>query len=82
MSSSSLHAAPAPPAFFTEVVNSSSVQVLWELPGKAGKAEGFRLFYRRVPHALFQGPIQLPCLVNAHTITRLGEPAGLTLLSS
>lgn len=67
-----LHTAPTPPTFFTKVVNSSSVQVMWELPSKAGKAEGFRLFYRRVPHALFQGPIQLPCLVNAHTIADLG----------
>ncbi|XP_075867852.1 immunoglobulin superfamily DCC subclass member 3 [Nelusetta ayraudi] len=66
-----LGGAPTPPTFFTKVMNSSSVQVLWELPSKAGKAEGFRLFYRRVPHALFQGPIQLPCLVNAHTIADL-----------
>lgn len=77
--SSRLHTAPAPPTFFTKVVNSSSVQVLWELPSKAGKAEGFRLSYRRVPHALFQGPIQLACLVNAHTITDLGQYS--TLLS-
>lgn len=68
-----LHTVPTPPTFFTKVVNSSSVQVLWELPSKAGKAEGFRLFYRRVPHALFQGPIQLPCHVNAHTIADLGK---------
>lgn len=70
---SALCAVPTPPTFFTKVVNSSSVQVLWELPSKAGKAEGFRLSYRRVPSTLFQGPIQLPCHVNAHTITNLGE---------
>ncbi|KAF7645741.1 hypothetical protein LDENG_00199060 [Lucifuga dentata] len=62
---------PTPPTFFTKVVNSSAVQVLWELPDKAGKAEGFRLSYRRVPHADFQGPIQLPPHINAHTIANL-----------
>ncbi|XP_068188424.1 immunoglobulin superfamily DCC subclass member 3 [Antennarius striatus] len=67
---------PTPPTFFTKVVNVSSVQVLWELPSKAGKAEGFRLSYRRVPHAAFQGPVQLPCHVNAYTLTNL-EPGGV-----
>ncbi|XP_054619625.1 immunoglobulin superfamily DCC subclass member 3 isoform X2 [Dunckerocampus dactyliophorus] len=62
---------PTPPTFFTKVVNSSAVQVLWELPSKAGKAEGFRLSYRRVPNADFLGPIQLPCHINAHTIANL-----------
>ncbi|XP_029299598.1 immunoglobulin superfamily DCC subclass member 3-like [Cottoperca gobio] len=62
---------PTPPTFFTKVVNSSAVQVLWELPSKAGKAEGFRLSYRRVPHADFQGLTQLPCHINAHTISKL-----------
>uniref|UniRef100_A0A4W6CTS2 Immunoglobulin superfamily DCC subclass member 3 n=1 Tax=Lates calcarifer TaxID=8187 RepID=A0A4W6CTS2_LATCA len=62
---------PTPPTFFTKVVNSSSVQVLWELPSKAGKTEGFKLSYRKVPHAEFQGPIQLPYHVNAHTISNM-----------
>ncbi|CDQ67919.1 unnamed protein product [Oncorhynchus mykiss] len=62
---------PTPPTFFTKVVNSTAVQVLWELPSKPGKAEGFRLTYRRVPHTNFQGPVQFPCHVNAHTISRL-----------
>ncbi|CAB1320850.1 unnamed protein product [Coregonus sp. 'balchen'] len=62
---------PTPPSFFTKVVNSTAVQVLWELPSKPGKAEGFRLTYRRVPHTDFQGPVQFPCHINAHTISRL-----------
>ncbi|XP_034079841.1 immunoglobulin superfamily DCC subclass member 3-like isoform X1 [Gymnodraco acuticeps] len=66
---------PTPPTFFTKVVNSTAVQVLWELPSKAGKAEGFRLSYRRVPHADFQGPIQLSCHINAHTISELESGA-------
>lgn len=64
---------PTPPTFFTKVVNSSALQVLWELPSKAGKAEGFRLSYRRVPNADFRGPIQLPCHINAHVVSNLGK---------
>ncbi|XP_013860305.1 immunoglobulin superfamily DCC subclass member 3 isoform X2 [Austrofundulus limnaeus] len=64
---------PAPPTYFTKVLNSSAVQVLWELPSKAGKAEGFRLSYRKVPHSDYQEPIELPSDVNAHTISGL-EP--------
>ncbi|KAM3857931.1 immunoglobulin superfamily DCC subclass member 3-like [Diretmus argenteus] len=67
---------PTPPTFFTKVMNSSTVQVLWELPSKAGKAEGFRLSYRRVPQANYHEPIQLPCHVNAHTIAHL-EPGAV-----
>ena len=71
---------PTPPTFFTKVMNSTSVQVLWELPSKAGRAEGFRLSHRRVPHADFQGPIELPCHVNAHIISHLGECVCLCVL--
>ncbi|XP_065327386.1 immunoglobulin superfamily DCC subclass member 3 [Pelmatolapia mariae] len=67
---------PAPPTYFTKVLNSSAVQVLWELPTKAGMVEGFRLSYRRVPHAEYQSPIQLPCYVNAHTMSKL-EPGAV-----
>ncbi|XP_062846743.1 immunoglobulin superfamily DCC subclass member 3 [Trichomycterus rosablanca] len=66
---------PTPSAFFTKVVNLTSVQVLWELPNKAGKAEGFRLSYRRVPHGDFQGPVQMSCHTNAHTIAHLDPGA-------
>ncbi|XP_076158000.1 immunoglobulin superfamily DCC subclass member 3 [Alosa pseudoharengus] len=66
---------PNTPTFFTKVLNSTAVQVLWELPSKAGKAEGFRLSYRRVPHGEFQGPLQMPCHANAHTITHLERGA-------
>lgn len=64
---------PPPPAFFTKVVNVTSVQVLWELPNKPGKTEGFRLSYRRVPHGEFQGPLQMSCHTNAQTIVHLGK---------
>lgn len=71
---------PAAPTYFTKVMNSSSMQVLWELPSKAGKAEGFRLSYRRVPHGDFQAPIQLSCHTNAHTFSNLGKGGALWLL--
>ncbi|KAM9824695.1 immunoglobulin superfamily DCC subclass member 3 [Neosynchiropus ocellatus] len=66
---------PAAPTFFTKVVNSSAVQVLWELPSKTGKSQGFRLSYRRVPHVDYQGSIQLPYHVNAHTVSHLEHGA-------
>lgn len=68
-----VHTVPTPPTYFTKVVNSSAVQVLWELPSKAGKVEGFRLSYRKVPQSDFKEPIQLPYHVNAHTISDMGE---------
>ncbi|XP_037831744.1 immunoglobulin superfamily DCC subclass member 3 [Kryptolebias marmoratus] len=67
---------PAPPTYFTKVLNSSAVQVLWELPSKAGKAQGFRLSYRKVPHSAYQEPVELPPHVNAHTISDL-EPGAV-----
>ncbi|XP_017309572.1 immunoglobulin superfamily DCC subclass member 3 [Ictalurus punctatus] len=66
---------PTPPAFFTKVVNVTSVQVLWELPNKPGKVEGFRLSYRRVPHGDFQDPVQMSCHTNVHTIAHLDPGA-------
>ncbi|XP_055013593.1 immunoglobulin superfamily DCC subclass member 3 [Boleophthalmus pectinirostris] len=66
---------PSAPTYFTKVVNSTAVQVLWQLPSKPGKIEGFRLYYRRVPSADFQGPIQTAFHVNAFTITNLEREA-------
>ncbi|XP_070412146.1 immunoglobulin superfamily DCC subclass member 3 [Nothobranchius furzeri] len=67
---------PTPPTYFTKVLNSSAVHVLWELPGKAGQVEGFRLSYRRVPQPEYQEPIQLRCDVNTHVISDL-EPGAV-----
>ncbi|XP_059412389.1 immunoglobulin superfamily DCC subclass member 3-like isoform X2 [Carassius carassius] len=69
--STTLGGVPSSPTFFTKAINTTAVQVLWELPNKPGKAEGFRLSYRRVPHGEIQGPIQLPCHANIHTISHL-----------
>ncbi|KAG9334685.1 hypothetical protein JZ751_007219 [Albula glossodonta] len=67
---------PAAPSFFTKVVNSTAVQVYWELPGKAGKVQGFRLSYRKVPQSELQGPYLLESHVNTYTIARL-EPGAV-----
>ncbi|KAG5842713.1 hypothetical protein ANANG_G00180640 [Anguilla anguilla] len=67
---------PAAPSFFTKVLNSTAVQVYWELPGKPGKVEGFKLSFRKVPQADFQGPYVLASHVNTHTIARL-EPGAV-----
>ncbi|TSK31404.1 Immunoglobulin superfamily DCC subclass member 3 [Bagarius yarrelli] len=66
---------PTPPTFFTKVLNVTSVQVLWELPNKPGKVEGFRLSYRRVPHGDFQGPVHTSCHTNIYTIAQLDAGA-------
>ncbi|KAI7798764.1 putative immunoglobulin superfamily DCC subclass member 3-like, partial [Triplophysa rosa] len=75
VAATTLGGVPSPPTFFTKAINTTAVQVLWELPSKPGKTEGFRLTYRRVPIGLMQGPIELPCHVNAHTISHLDRGA-------
>ncbi|XP_064156449.1 immunoglobulin superfamily DCC subclass member 3-like, partial [Anguilla rostrata] len=67
---------PTAPSFFTKVLNSTALQVFWELPSKAGKLVGFKLFHRRVPDPDFQGPYLLPSQINTHTISHL-EPAAV-----
>ncbi|XP_036395685.1 immunoglobulin superfamily DCC subclass member 3-like, partial [Megalops cyprinoides] len=67
---------PTVPSFFTKVLNSTALQVFWELPNKPGKLIGFKLSYRRVPDPDFQGPYLLPSQINTHTISHL-EPAAV-----
>ncbi|KAJ8290075.1 hypothetical protein GJAV_G00008440 [Gymnothorax javanicus] len=67
---------PASPSFFTKVLNSTALQVFWELPSKAGQLVGFKLSYRRVPDPEFQGPFLLPSQINTHTLSLL-EPAAV-----
>ncbi|XP_039604015.1 immunoglobulin superfamily DCC subclass member 3 [Polypterus senegalus] len=66
---------PAAPVFFTKVLNSSAIQVFWELPDKPGKVEGFKLYYRRVPQHEFLGPQVLPSTTNAFVLTGLESSA-------
>ncbi|KAG7335959.1 hypothetical protein KOW79_000652 [Hemibagrus wyckioides] len=67
---------PSMPSFFTKVLNSTAVQIYWELPSKPGKLEGFKLSLRVVPQEQF-GPEELfPSHINTHTISHL-EPAAV-----
>ncbi|XP_048850012.1 immunoglobulin superfamily DCC subclass member 3-like [Brienomyrus brachyistius] len=66
---------PSAPTFFTKVLNSTTVQIFWELPSKPGKVEGFKLSYRKVPQPDFQAPHLLPCHVNTHTLSHLDSGA-------
>ncbi|KAK1151494.1 immunoglobulin superfamily DCC subclass member 3 [Acipenser oxyrinchus oxyrinchus] len=62
---------PATCGFFTKVLNSSAVQVFWELPHKPGRVQGFKLYHRRLPQPDFQGPQLLPSTSNAFVFTQL-----------
>lgn len=67
---------PSIVSFFTKVLNSTAVQIYWELPSKPGKLEGFKLSHRVVPQEQF-GPEELfPSQINTHTISHL-EPAAV-----
>uniref|UniRef100_A0A3B3R762 Immunoglobulin superfamily DCC subclass member 3 n=1 Tax=Paramormyrops kingsleyae TaxID=1676925 RepID=A0A3B3R762_9TELE len=66
---------PSAPTFFTKVLNTTTVQIFWELPSKPGKVEGFKLSYRKVPQPDFQAPHLLPCHVNTHTLSHLDPGA-------
>ncbi|KAJ1080959.1 hypothetical protein NDU88_001147 [Pleurodeles waltl] len=66
---------PAALSFFTKVINSTAVQVFWELPTKPGKIEGFRLFHRKIPSSIFEGPLILSSSANAFIYTNLEASA-------
>ncbi|XP_054877952.1 immunoglobulin superfamily DCC subclass member 3 [Poeciliopsis prolifica] len=70
-----LGSVPNPPICFTKVLNFTTVQVLWELPAKPGKTEGFKLTFRRIPLTDYHGPIQLPFHASAHTLSNLESRA-------
>ncbi|XP_072249471.1 immunoglobulin superfamily DCC subclass member 3-like [Leuresthes tenuis] len=76
VAATTLGGVPAPPTFFTKVLNQTAMQVYWELPGKPGKLEGFRLEYHGVSNPDFQGQEILPAHINTHTISHL-EPAAV-----
>ncbi|KAG7473433.1 hypothetical protein MATL_G00095810 [Megalops atlanticus] len=62
---------PAPPTLFTKVVNSTTVQAMWEPSAKMGQHEGFKLYYRKVHSSPFTGPITLTRNVTQFNITQL-----------
>ncbi|XP_076827624.1 immunoglobulin superfamily DCC subclass member 3-like isoform X2 [Brachyhypopomus gauderio] len=67
---------PTMPSFFTKVLNTTALQVYWELPSKPGKVEGFKLSYHMVPHEQSSTEEQFPSHINTHTISHL-EPAAV-----
>ncbi|XP_051577795.1 immunoglobulin superfamily DCC subclass member 3-like [Myxocyprinus asiaticus] len=67
---------PSMPSFFTKVLNSTAMQVFWELPSKPGRVEGFKLSHRMLPQQKFGTEERFPGHINTHTISNL-ESAGV-----
>ncbi|XP_073702998.1 immunoglobulin superfamily DCC subclass member 3 [Garra rufa] len=70
-----LGAVPTMPSFFTKVLNSTAMQVFWELPAKAGRVEGYKLSYRMLPQQEFRHEERFPAQINTHTISNLEASA-------
>ncbi|XP_073781730.1 immunoglobulin superfamily DCC subclass member 3 isoform X1 [Danio rerio] len=64
-------AVPTMPSFFTKVLNSTAMQVFWDLPAKAGRVEGYKLSYRMLPQQEFSHEERFPAHINTHTISNL-----------
>ncbi|KAK9391029.1 immunoglobulin superfamily DCC subclass member 3 [Crotalus adamanteus] len=50
---------PAALSFYTKILNTSTVQVFWELPSTPGRIEGFKLYLRKLPEPLASYEIKL-----------------------
>uniref|UniRef100_A0A671Q3I3 Immunoglobulin superfamily DCC subclass member 3 n=1 Tax=Sinocyclocheilus anshuiensis TaxID=1608454 RepID=A0A671Q3I3_9TELE len=70
-----LGAVPTMPSFFTKVLNSTAMQVFWELPAKAGRVEGYKLSHRKLPQQEFRHEERFPAHINTHTISNLEASA-------
>ncbi|XP_067412192.1 immunoglobulin superfamily DCC subclass member 3 [Emydura macquarii macquarii] len=68
---STLGEVPAMPSLFIKVLNSTSIQAVWEPSIKLGQHEGFKLYYRKVHMSHFTGPTLLPGNVTSYNITHL-----------
>uniref|UniRef100_H3B3H4 Uncharacterized protein n=1 Tax=Latimeria chalumnae TaxID=7897 RepID=H3B3H4_LATCH len=68
-----LGSVPAAPGFFTKVINATAIHVFWELPQKHGKIEGFKLYHRKLPGTVYEGPRLLPSTANSFVFNHLGE---------
>nr|XP_014346444.1 PREDICTED: immunoglobulin superfamily DCC subclass member 3-like [Latimeria chalumnae] len=71
-----LGSVPAAPGFFTKVINATAIHVFWELPQKHGKIEGFKLYHRKLPGTVYEGPRLLPSTANSFVFNHL-EPSAL-----
>ncbi|ROL53502.1 Immunoglobulin superfamily DCC subclass member 3 [Anabarilius grahami] len=70
-----LGAVPTMPSFFTKVLNSTAMQVFWDLPAKAGRVEGYKLSHRMLPQQEFRHDERFPAHINTHTISNLEAAA-------
>ncbi|XP_062847627.1 immunoglobulin superfamily DCC subclass member 3 [Trichomycterus rosablanca] len=75
VTATTLGGVPSMPSFFTKVLNSTAMQVYWELPSKPGKVEGFKLSHRVVPQEQFGPDERFPGHINTHTISHLESSA-------
>ncbi|KAI7806106.1 putative immunoglobulin superfamily DCC subclass member 3-like, partial [Triplophysa rosa] len=67
---------PSMPSFFTKVLNSTAMQVFWDLPSKAGRVEGYKLSHRMITQQETTTEERFPSHINTHTISNL-EPAAV-----
>ncbi|XP_023964917.2 immunoglobulin superfamily DCC subclass member 3 isoform X2 [Chrysemys picta bellii] len=68
---STLGEVPAIPSLFIKVLNSTTIQAVWEPSVKLGQHEGFKLYYRKVHLSHFTGPMLLPSNITSYNITHL-----------
>ncbi|XP_075753014.1 immunoglobulin superfamily DCC subclass member 3 isoform X2 [Pelodiscus sinensis] len=68
---STLGEVPAMPSLFIKVLNSTTIQAVWEPSVKLGQHEGFKLYYRKVHLSHFTGPMLLPSNITSYNITHL-----------
>ncbi|XP_072404924.1 immunoglobulin superfamily DCC subclass member 3-like isoform X1 [Chiloscyllium punctatum] len=62
--------------FFTRVLNSSAVQLFWELSHSRDLIDGYKVYYRNVQSSQLLGPTLLSSSATSFTITHL-EPSAL-----
>ncbi|XP_056617717.1 immunoglobulin superfamily DCC subclass member 3 [Triplophysa dalaica] len=67
---------PSMPSFFTKVLNSTAMQVFWDLPSKAGRVEGYKLSQRMITQQETTTEERFPSHINTHTFSNL-EPAAV-----
>ncbi|KAG2470526.1 IGDC3 protein, partial [Polypterus senegalus] len=62
---------PASPTLFIKVLNSTSIQAMWEASSRLGTHSGFKLYYRKLHASRFIGPMLVPSNVTTLNLTQL-----------
>ncbi|XP_028679098.1 immunoglobulin superfamily DCC subclass member 3 isoform X2 [Erpetoichthys calabaricus] len=62
---------PASPSLFIKVLNSTSIQAMWEASSRLGTHSGFKLYYRKLHASRFIGPLLVPSNVTNLNLTQL-----------